>query len=79
MINEFIDEGVINLSIAIVEAARQNYENHLDACNYIQARICAQTDSKGIVGSILEYTTGDREFMLKEIEKRISSQLERGD
>lgn len=73
MINDYMDEGVINLSIAIIGAAKQNYENHLDACNYIQARICAQTDSKGIVGDILAYATGDREFLLKEIEKQISS------
>lgn len=73
MIKEYIDEGVINLSIAIIEMAREDYEAHLKLCNYIQARISAKTDSKGIVGSILEYTTGDREFMLKEIEKRISS------
>ena len=73
MINEYIDEGVINLSIAIVESAKHNYENHLNACNDIQARICAQTDSKGIVGDILAFATGDREFLLKEIEKQISS------
>lgn len=73
MINEFIDEGVINLSIAIVEAAKQNYENHMDACNYLQARISASTDSKGIVGDILAFATGDREFLLKEIDRRISS------
>lgn len=73
MVNEYTDEGVINLAIAIIKEAREEYEAHLNVCNDIQARISAKVDSKGIVGSILEYTTGDREFMLKEVEKRISS------
>lgn len=73
MINEYVDEGVINLSTVIIEAAKQDYENYLNACNYLQARICAHTDSKGIVGDILAFATGDREFLLKEIEKQISS------
>lgn len=73
MINEYTDEGVINLAIAIVETAREDYDAYLNVCNDIQARISAKVDSRGIVGAILEYTTGDKEFMLKEIEKRISS------
>ena len=73
MINEYTDEGVINLSIAILKTAKETYDAHIDACNYLQARISASTDSKGIVGDILAYATGDREFLLKEIEKRISS------
>ncbi len=73
MVNEYTDEGVINLAIAILETARDEYEAYLNVCNDVQARISAKVDSKGIVGAILEYTTGDREFMLKEIEKRISS------
>ena len=73
MVKEYTDEGVINLAIAIIEAAREDYESYLNVCNDIQAIISAKVDSKGIVGAILEYTTGDREFMLKEIEKRISS------
>ena len=72
-INSYTDEGVINLAIAILNDARETYENYLNVCNDIQARICAKTDSKGIVGAILEYATGDREFMVKEVEKRISS------
>lgn len=73
MAKEYTDEGVINLAVAIIELAREDYEAHLNVCNDIQARISAKTDSKGIIGDILEYTTGDREFMLKEVEKRISS------
>lgn len=73
MISNYIDEGVINLSIAIIEQAREDYETHLSVCNDLQARISAKTDSKGIVGDILAFITGDREFLLKEIEKRISS------
>lgn len=73
MVNDYIDEGVINLSAAIIRAAKENYEAHLDACNYLQARISASTDSKGIVGDILAFATGDREFLLKEIDRRISS------
>lgn len=73
MVEDYIDEGVINLSMAIIELAKENYETHLSACNYLQARISAQTDSKGIVGDICAFATGDREFLLKEVEKRISS------
>lgn len=77
MVKEYVDEGVINLSLAIIESAREEYEMYLNLCNDIQARISAKVDSKGIVGVILEYATGDREFMLKEVEKQISSQLEK--
>lgn len=73
MIDKYIDEGVINLATAIIKDAKEEYELHLSVCNDLQARICAKMDSRGIVGSILEYTVGDREFMVKEVEKRISS------
>lgn len=78
MINEYTDEGVINLAIAILEDARDDYKAHLNVCNDLQARISAKTDSKGIVGSIVEYITGDREFMLKEVEKEIRRRYKRG-
>ena len=73
MEKEICDEGVINLSIAVINNARQEYQAHLNVCNDYQARISAITDAKGLVGHILEYCTGDRYFMLKEIEKKISS------
>lgn len=71
--NDYFDEGVINLAEAILKQAVYEYETHLNVCNDYQARIKAKTDSKGIVGSIMEYATGDREFLVKEVEKRISS------
>ena len=67
------DEGVINLAEAILKNAREEYKMHLNVCNDYQAIASAKTDSKGIVGYILEYAVGDREFMLKEIKKQISS------
>ena len=73
MVQDYIDEGVIILSEAIIDAAKENYEAHLSAGNYIQARISAVTDSKGIVGDICAFATGDREFLVKDVEKRISS------
>ena len=73
MVNDYFDEGVINLAEAILKQAVYEYETYLNVCNDLQARIKAKTDSKGIVGSIMEYATGDREFLVKEIEKRISS------
>lgn len=70
---ELCDEGVMNLAEAILKNAREEYNMHLNVCNDYQAIIAAKTDSKGIVGYILEYAVGDREFMLKEIKKQISS------
>lgn len=77
MINDYIDEGVINLSSAIIENAVSEYEAHLSVCNDLQARICAQTDSKGIVGRIMEFATGDREFLLKMVEEKIRRRYEK--
>lgn len=71
MINDYIDEGVINLLEAIVKNAVLEYYTYLSVCNDYQARIRAQTDSKGIVGSIMEFATGDREFLLKMVEEKI--------
>ena len=79
MIKNVCDEGVINLAIALLEQAVEEYQIHLDVCNDIQARVCADIDSRGLVGKILEYATGDRNFLVKEVEKKISSQLERRD
>lgn len=78
MINEYTDEGVINLASAILEDARNDYKAHLSVCNDLQARINAKMDSKGIVGAIVEYATGDREFMLKEVEEEIRRRYKRG-
>lgn len=72
MQKEICDEGVINLSIAVLNNARQEYQAHLDVCNDLQALISAEVDAKGLVGYILEYCTGDRYFMLNEIKKQIS-------
>ena len=73
MVDDYFDEGVINLASALLAQAKEEYQMHLDCCNDLQARICAVVDSHGIVGKILEYATGDREFMVKEIDKKISS------
>lgn len=78
IIKTFEDEGVINLSSAIVGNAVSEYNAHLSVCNDLQARICAQTDSKGIVGSIMEFATGDREFLLKMVEEEIRRRYKRG-
>lgn len=78
IINTYEDEGVINLASAIIENAVSDYYSHLSVCNDLQARICAQTDSKGIVGSIMEFATGDREFLLKMVEEKIRRRYKRG-
>lgn len=71
IVNTFKDEGVINLAEAIIKDAVYEYNTYLSVCNDLQARIRAQTDSKGIVGSIMEFATGDREFLLKTVEGKI--------
>ena len=78
IINTFEDEGVINLASAIIENAVSDYYEHLSVCNDLQARISAQVDSKGIVGSIMEFVTGDREFLLKMVEEKIRRRYKRG-
>ena len=76
MIKNVCDEGVINLATALIKQAVEEYQAHIDVCNDIQARACADMDSRGLVGTILAYATGDRNFLVKEVEKKISSQLE---
>lgn len=65
------DEGVINLAEAILRDAGGEYENYLLALNETQALYLANRDSRGIVGKILEYCTGDRKYMVKKVKDRI--------
>lgn len=78
MDKDYVDEGVINLAIAIINEARAEYEAHLNVCSDLQARLCAERDSRGIVGYILEYATGDKQFMLKQVENEIKRRYKRG-
>lgn len=77
MIKEICDEGAIKLAEELLKEAVRDYQAHLDLCNDLQARVKADMDSRGIVGKILEYATGDRNYLVKELDKKISSQLER--
>lgn len=65
------DEGVINLAEAILKDAGEEYENYILALNESQALYLARRDSRGLVGKILEYCTGDREYMVKKVNERV--------
>lgn len=67
---KYTDEGLIRLAIAIIQQAREEYNKELLELNGIQASFTATIDSKGIVGDILDYALHDREYFIKDINKR---------
>ena len=69
------NDGVVNLARALVTQAREEYDNSIECENYLNARISASMDSRGIVGCILGWAVNDNEFLLKEVESRISKFL----
>lgn len=69
------NDGIINLAKALVTQAREEYNNSIECENYLDARIRANMDSRGIVGYILGWAVNDNEFLLKEVESRISKFL----
>lgn len=69
------NDGVVNLARALVTQAREEYDNSIECENYLNARIRASMDSRGIVGYILGWAVNDNEFLLKEVESRISKFL----
>lgn len=60
-------DGVINLCYALLENAKMEYEFNVSCCNYSHARVRALTDSKGIIGNILEFVGLNKEYFVDKI------------
>ena len=71
----YTDEGIFNLAYAILEDATQDCMAAIEAGDYITARIIADRDSRGIVGLILNYCTGDNKFLWNYIDKEIDERI----
>ena len=69
------NDGIINLARALVTQAREEYKTSIECENYLNARINAKMDSRGIIGYILGWAVDDNEFLLKEVESKISKFL----
>lgn len=75
-LEEVDDDGVIRLMSEIISQARSDYNTHLLACNTSGAIIQAESDSRGLLGHIVGYVTGDNQYLLKEV-KRKAYEIER--
>lgn len=71
------EEGLINLASALVSNARQDYDIRIKSHDFLSARMLADSDSRGLVGIIVGYATGDRESMKKEVELKIEKERSR--
>lgn len=71
--NKYIDdEGIINLIVAIIEQAREDYNDNIIRCDFFEARRLADMDRRGLVGHILSWTVNDSDFLFKEVKRRTS-------
>lgn len=65
------DDGILNLAYALLEQAKNEAFLKIAYGDYIGARASAGWSSKGIVGNILEYAAGDRDFLYKVVDEEI--------
>ena len=76
---EYTDEGILNLAYALISQAKEECMASVRAGDFINARVIADRDSRGIVGKILQFATGSSSFLEECINKEIEdfSQLKR--
>ena len=68
------DDGILNFAYALLAQAKEEAFSKILYGDYIGARASAGWSSKGIVGNILEYATGDRDFLIKVVDEEIKKQ-----
>lgn len=73
-LEEYNEDGLMNLAAALLACARQDYDARIKSHDFLSARLQADYDSRGIVGYIVGYATGDHEFMKKEVEAEIKKE-----
>lgn len=64
------DNGIINLCIALINTAKQEYESYIECGQFLEARVRADMDSRGLVGHILAWVCNDNKALLKDVIKR---------
>lgn len=64
------DEGIVNLCIALITMAKQEYEAYIECGQFLEARVRADMDSRGLVGHILAWVCDDSKALLKDVIKR---------
>ena len=69
--------GLMRLAETLVSTARQDYEDRIKSHDFLSARMLADKDSRGLVGIIVGYATGDCEAMKKEVEIKIEEERSR--
>lgn len=76
---EYTDDGIMNLAYALLSSAKDECMASVEAGDYIGARVKADMNTRGIVGKILQFATGDSTFLEEYINKEIEnfSQLKR--
>lgn len=73
-LEEYDERGLMNLAEALVSNAREDYDARIKSHDFLSARSLADKDSRGLVGYIVGYATGDHEFMKKEVEAEIKKE-----
>ena len=73
-LEEYDERGLMNLAEALVSRAREDYDARIKSHDFLSARNLADKDSRGLVGYIVGYATGDHEFMKKEVEAEIKKE-----
>lgn len=61
------DDGIINLAVALIEQAKEDYDDFISNGDDIEARVIAERDTRGLIGFILDWTVNDKEFLLKKV------------
>lgn len=68
---EYDDDGILRLAIALVKASRDECMAYVRYGDYIGARVIADKDARGLVGHICKWTCNDERALAKEIDKEI--------
>lgn len=68
------EKGLMRLAETLVSNARQDYDDRIKSHDFLSARMLADEDSRGLVGIIVGYATGDHEAMKKEVELKIEKE-----
>lgn len=64
------NEGIVNLCIALITMAKQEYEAYIECGQFVEARVRAEIDSRGLIGHILAWVCDDSKALLKDVIKR---------
>ena len=71
-IEDYTDEGILSLAEYILKRSREECMTSIEVGDYINARVIADRDSRGIVGKILQFCTGDSKALYNYIDEQIT-------